>query len=631
MSPLRFVCGLLLAAACAAPWVAVTRALHRRLLTVVGPATAAVTLAIGTLSTVLMALHVLGTVGAYRPVVLPMAIGGIGAVAWWAERRSHVDPASADMGRDVVAAGIGSPRLRAWVLVGIGLVVTAWVGWTAAQLVRSMTDFDTLRYHGPVVGRWLQSGFITRLHHTSYELQETFFPTDVELLDGLGVSTIGSDLLTVLRNLGWLALLLTASASIGESIGRRWSALGVGAVLAAVPLLIIIDAGTAKTDLAALAVVVCVAALILVARRLGGSWWWLVGAAAGMAAGIKLTTLAVVVVVVGTALVAERRWAAAVRVGIAALLTGSFWYVRNWVRTGSPLPWISGAGSHLRFETVEREGFTVAHFLGSGRFWSHVVPPELTRSLSPLWPVLFVVAGVGVVAGLRHASSRPLALGAIGGVAIYVVTPYSAGGAGATASMFGFGLRFALPAVALALFAALVALAPPGARATAPESAVTTPAGASRVGTRAALTGLVAVLVFAGAFVVYRAHRYASDEPGRRAAGAWFRDVRDARVAMGGLDADYPFYGLDLSNHVQVVGDELHSGGFERAATCRRWRELLADGNYDWIVTGQPREDSGPPVEATWTDDDPALTVELRSGSTTVWRVIGTPDPDGCP
>ena len=68
----------------------------------------------------------------------------------------------------------------------------------------------------------------------------------------------------------------------------------------------------------------------------------------------------------------------------------------------------------------------------------------------------------------------------------------------------------------------------------------------------------------------------------------WARDLRDATVAVGGIRGvfnQYPFYGTDLSNHVQWLGIEGEDGAFERIPTCAEWRQALADGGYTHVVT----------------------------------------------
>ena len=72
-----------------------------------------------------------------------------------------------------------------------------------------------------------------------------------------------------------------------------------------------------------------------------------VGLAAGLAAGTKLNfLLPAAVLVVGLAVIAPRggRWRALAAAGLAALAGGGYWYLRNLVHTGNPLPWVHHLG-----------------------------------------------------------------------------------------------------------------------------------------------------------------------------------------------------------------------------------------------------------------------------------------------
>jgi hypothetical protein len=84
-----------------------------------------------------------------------------------------------------------------------------------------------------------------------------------------------------------------------------------------------------------------------------------------------------------------------------------------------------------------------------------------------------------------------------------------------------------------------------------------------------ASAGLLAALAVAGAAVAliggyaeqrhYLARAYQDTGAGQDLAGAirWARDLRDARIAVAGIRGvftQYPFYGVDLSNHVQWLG-----------------------------------------------------------------------------
>jgi hypothetical protein len=153
----------------------------------------------------------------------------------------------------------------------------------------------------------------------------------------------------------------------------------------------------------------------------------------------------------------------------------------------------------------------------------------------------------------------------------------------------------------------------------------------------AAGVAALAVLAVAVGYPVqrhYLKHRYADptfSAPGLDAAFKWARDVSGARIATTST-RQYPLFGTDLSNHVQYVGVERPHGGFEAPASCRQWRRLLDEGDYDYVVTSRDRIEPGkPPYPETtrWTES-PQAQVILRKPPTVVFRLGGALDPAGC-
>ena len=129
-----------------------------------------------------------------------------------------------------------------------------------------------------------------------------------------------------------------------------------------------------------------------------------------------------------------------------------------------------------------------------------------------------------------------------------------------------------------------------------------------------ALAG-VALAVLAAGFAIQRHYlerRYENLSPQLKLADAvrWARDLRGATVAVGGIRGvfnQYPFYGTDLSNHVQWLGTEGEDGAFERIPTCAGWRQALADGGYTHVVTTYDPFNPGELTdtkEALWTRED---------------------------
>lgn len=132
----------------------------------------------------------------------------------------------------------------------------------------------------------------------------------------------------------------------------------------------------------------------------------------------------------------------------------------------------------------------------------------------------------------------------------------------------------------------------------------------------------------------YLRQRYADPtftSPGLNAAFEWAQGVSDAHIATTST-RQYPLFGRDLSNRVDYVGEEQPHGGFTAPTTCRRWRELIAAGHYDYVVASRDRLEPGEPpypAAARWTAA-PGAKVILRRPPTVVYELTAAPDPAAC-
>ena len=78
--------------------------------------------------------------------------------------------------------------------------------------------------------------------------------------------------------------------------------------------------------------------------------------------------------------------------GLAALAGGGYWYLRNLIHTGNPLPWFDHLGP-ISLPAPEqalggREGHSVLGYLTDGSVWSDWFLPGLHGGLTILWPLL---------------------------------------------------------------------------------------------------------------------------------------------------------------------------------------------------------------------------------------------------
>jgi hypothetical protein len=287
-----------------------------------------------------------------------------------------------------------------------------------------------------------------------------------------------------------------------------WS-LALGAIALSVPALGD-QAGEARNDLVGIFFLLSAVAVALNAARDGGDErgglskgaLLLVGLSIGLAAGTKLNFLlpAAVLVLGLTALAPRgRRWTTLACSGGMALAGGGYWYLRNLIQSGNPLPWIHHLGP-ITLPSPEqalggREAHSVFSYLTNGSVWSDWFFPGLHGALWIVWPLIGAAALAGLLLALipllfsRTSASPPrwwaetssqggvfgpstaavartvsgvLAIAGLVGLAAavsWIVSPTSASGPSGMPRGFESGLRYLTPALILGL--ALLPTVPP--------------------------------------------------------------------------------------------------------------------------------------------------------------------------
>ncbi|HEY8810316.1 MAG TPA: hypothetical protein VIM28_09880 [Solirubrobacterales bacterium] len=561
-------------------------------------------------------------------------------------------------------------------LIALAIVAVAVVKFGVelkAKLGTGMTGFDSTWYHGPFAAGFFQSGNTWDLHFIAPQFLAWFYPANAEIFHAAGMLAFGRDLLSPLLNLGWFVGCLVACWCIGKPYRAAPWSLALGAIALSLPVLSD-QAGEARNDIVGIFFLLAAVAVALNAwasRRedeagLGTGALIVVGLAAGLAAGTKLNfLLPAAVLVFGFALVAPAggRWRALAAAGLAALAGGGYWYLRNLVHTGNPLPWFDHLGP-ISLPAPDqalggREGHSVVGYLTEGSVWSDWFLPGLHGGLTVLWPLLAGLALAGLLLCLlqpRGARDLVLLLTGATGIAVVVawlIAPTSASGPDGMARGFESGLRYLAPALVLGLTVLPAALLPRVARwrgtpiaedaaerrpSTWGRATVTGPAGRRRR-TRGPLVAAVLALlaVIAIGYPVqrhYLRNRYATPTfaaPGLNAAFKWADAISGARIATTST-RQYPLYGTDLTNHVRYIGEEQPHGGFTAPTNCKQWRHLLNAGHYDYVVTSRDRVEPGKPPypdSARWTEGL-GVTPILRTPPTVVFKLKGPLDPLAC-
>jgi hypothetical protein len=615
-------------------------------------------------------------------------------------------------------------------VVGLAIAVVALIKFgldVKPKLTTGMTGFDSTWYQGPFAAGFFQSGSTWDVHFIAPQFLAWFYPANAELFHGIGMLAFGRDVLSPLLNLGWFMGCLGACWCIGRPYRVAPWSLALGAIALSLPVLSD-QAGEARNDIVGIFFLLSAVAVALnawgagrqgsrgsieqsaVDRPGGGERAGLpskpsgsglgavivVGLAAGLAAGAKLNfLLPAAVLVLGLPFVvpAGRRWRAFAAGAIGALAGGGYWYLRNLIHSGNPLPWVDSIGP-ISLPAPDqalggREGHSVLGYLTDGAVWSDWLLPGLHNGLTFLWPLLAAAAVTGLLLSLvsprRFSATRssfephsdpnlyrdrvlPIAgLVGIAAAVAWLVAPTSASGPEGIPRGFESGLRYLAPALVLGLALLPAALLPRVAWGGAPGKTrrpVFRPANADRggsspgekpsavraphpttgpAGRQHGLVIAVAVpLALLAAVAVgypvqrhYLESRYADPSfaaPGLNAAFAWATPLSDARIATTST-RQYPLYGTDLSNHVQYIGEEQPHGGFTAPTTCRRWRQLLNAGDYDYAITTRDRvEPNKPPYPPTaaWTAGPGAEPI-LRKPPTIIYKLTAPQDPSACP
>lgn len=418
------------------------------------------------------------------------------------------------------------------------------------------------------------------------------------------------------------------------------------------------------------------------------------GYAAGTAAGVKYTAIASLGLLT-LAAVALAEAGQRVRTGwvwtLAAVAGTGPWYVRNLVRVGNPVPPIGISLGPFELRPVE-DAFDTSALLGDifrpGTLGDHVLP-GLRLAWGPGWWLTALVLAVAVVATLARPAdraARAMALVGAGSLLAFAAIPQPVETGTGDHIYFGHNVRYALPGVALAL-ALLPTARPARRRAWAVQGALLASVLAAQlarstwgltwfgesygfpVATRFRLAGAVAgaallalltawprvapavrarlrgprrraaagalallatfaLLVAVGDAHATRRHRRVADA---NPLHAWGLDASGERIGLSGMRLQYPFYGRDLSNHVQYLGHARDDGAFVPITSCERWKAAVDAGRFDHVVVSVDLLGIEPPDVAGWAAAEPSLRPVVRTPEGVVYEVTGPMHPETCP
>lgn len=698
MNAVSYLIGLALLAIVLVAFAATARSLRRWLVPAwSGPPSLLATLVLG-ISVATVTGEALGLLGLLDTPVLVLA-AGIPAIVLYLKRPRPLAPEGARALRPE-----GRRRVPALLAIGAALLCAVhWAGPVLHSLDVGIYRQDSTWYHLPFAAWFAQTGSVTGLLQTDpLKLAVWYYPLNSELLHALGMVIFDNDVLSPLLNFGWLGVALLAAWCIGRPFGLAAATL-LGATLVLDSDMMLVQAGNAPGDIAALACLLATVALLMTggaaeARErgpgtakleIGSGALAVAGLATGLAIGIKVTMLVPAAVLSVGLLVAGGRLGLGRRAAVwfgGIAITGGFWYLRNLLHAGNPLPWLTlGPLPGPSQEPIyPRPAHSVAEYIADRHAWSHYFLPGFSETLGPLWFVVLFCAVAGLCLGLRRrhgALMRIVALAGLATLVAHVFNPISASGPDGGPIGFASNLRYAAPGLAIGL--ALLPLCENGwlaRRVILPAYAVLVVfgavasdewvqpnlLGAIAIGIVAVLTpvwllsgtasryrrtvlaGLLAAVAIVG-YAVQRHYfdgRYLADaappldNPGFRSTPqwsliqTWARDQRGLRIGIVGAPAaygQYVFAGADLSNEVRYLGEPGSHGSLTAIKSCRRWRQRVNAGKFNALVITP--EDPGSPIPArqiAWTESRVASLPALNALPAAVFVLVAPLDPREC-
>lgn len=642
---------------------------------------------------------------AWIAIALALVLGTLGLLSGWGWLGLAVVTTAAFAAfRDrlpVAGDRSGPPRISAspgLTVLGAAVAAAAFGAFAAGvgiKLGTGMTGFDSTWYHGPFAAWIAESGDTWALHHLAPQFLSWFYPQNSEVVHALGIGAFGTDLVSVFLNLFWFLGCLLAAWCIGRPYGAApVSMAGVALVIGSTAMAD--QAGESRNDIVGTFFVLAALAVMLNAgssgRRLTLGPALVIGLAAGLAAGTKVNFIPAAVVLLGAVILLtepSRRLRNGF-LGFAALvLGGGYWYLRNLLHSGNPLPWVDHIGP-LSLPGPDQE----VGGRDAGSVWGYLTDPDvigdwflpgLGEGFGDGWVLLAALVVAGLVICLRSGPARRA--GAAVGLALalaWLVAPTSASGPEGEPNGFVSGLRYLAPALAVGMALLGSGAGPLGSRARwlvlglitilAPVTIafgdgwtvkdwllafvaagcfwVVCLAGLgtwrfrarqhrfSRRATRNLLVGaalaLVAILVVIGQPVqrYYFENRYESPDfttPELADAFVWADGQRDEAIGTI-ITRQYPLWGPDLDNRVRFIGVERPHGGFVEAETCPEFVAAVNGGAFDYLVLALDREGRtlDRPRELSWIETDPNLEPVDTGGSEVVFRLGGPLDPATC-
>jgi len=193
--------------------------------------------------------------------------------------------------------------------------------------------YDALVYHLGMPWSWLQNGSMAPIPHNLF----SHFPLAASVVF---LGPVGLGLSQAAAGLHWTAMVLAvlAAVELGRRAGaERWAWIAGACTVASWHGLWL--AGLAAADwFVVLGLTVAAAEIVSVLKGGAPPAPWLAGLALGMALATKYTAIMpVAALLVALLLVRPKAWRWSALLGLVAVASSSFWYLRNLLGTGNPV------------------------------------------------------------------------------------------------------------------------------------------------------------------------------------------------------------------------------------------------------------------------------------------------------
>ncbi|MBA2567175.1 MAG: phospholipid carrier-dependent glycosyltransferase [Thermoleophilaceae bacterium] len=628
-----------------------------------------------------LALAVVSSAGLISVHLLPLVLGVLApwsvlACAIVAALAAWRVPSSAAAERTPAPESGPSRVLSAFALAaiaGLGIFVVA-LG-ASLVVVPPIGSVDALNFHLPGVARYIQTGSLWQIDQFLPLLFQGTYPHNGDLFLLAAILPWSNDFLAHLAMYPFYVIAGVAVYSIARELDAHRAAAALFAVVfLSVPVVLAPALRDPLVDAVLLAGFGAgVLFLIRHARTGKTAELVLAGLGLGIAFGTKWYGVSSVPVVLVTwalaSLVAGRGVRAVLRQGAAltglVALGGGIWLVRNSVETGNPVSPVEVAPLGLTIfdapPDVVREGagFSLFDYLGDPGVWADQIIPSAGRFVGAPGALLLVgilLAAVVLVlirrSGDRRSVAIPLATLAatVLLLAVYALTPYTAGGPEGDPVLAGPNTRYAGPALLMAAalsawavsrlpragalgagLVALVAIAdglrlsgiPPASGFLRAAVALAVVAGAfwgvrwllgrtrglERAPRAAILTGLIAVVLVTLGIAGYIDQRRFNDVRyrGTDPTVDWIlaNAPAERKVGLAGTWTDtgvapvFPAFGPRLENDVEFVGPR-DAELLREYETEGQFAAALERGDYDLLMIGRGRPPEPQAEEELW-------------------------------